>query len=273
MDNSRMTDGEITTDAVGGKDAEEMAGRKAAEESAGGIPAVKRTSGMDESGREMKGKETADGRAAEEMAGGKAAEETVDGETSAEGKTGGETPDREKTGGNRKISEALDWFLHVAVAVIVSLLFVTFVAQRTIVHDISMEPTLKDGDNLLVEKLSPRFGWLKRGDIIVFRFPGEKRQLIKRLVAIEGDRVQVIDGKLYVNGELSLIGLPEEPVTPQGDLPEYTDLTVPEGMVYILGDNRLHSLDSTDFGPIDVSWITGRAIFRFFPFGRFGTID
>jgi len=155
----------------------------------------------------------------------------------------------------------------------VSLLIVTFVAQRTIVHDISMEPTLTEGDNVLVEKLGPRFGWLKRGDIIVFRFPGEKKQLIKRLVAVEGDRVQVVDGKLYVNGELSLIGLPEEPDTPQGDLPEYTDLTVPEGMVYVLGDNRMHSMDSTDFGPIEKKWIVGRAVFRFYPFGRFGRID
>ena len=184
-----------------------------------------------------------------------------------------ETAGKETNGGKKAVNEALDWFVHIALAVIVSLLIVTFVAQRTIVHDISMEPTLTEGDNVLVEKLGLRFGWLKRGDIIVFRFPGEKKQLIKRLVAVEGDRVQVVDGKLYVNGELSLIGLPEEPDTPQGDLPEYTDLTVPEGMVYVLGDNRMHSMDSTDFGPIEKKWIVGRAVFRFYPFGRFGRID
>ena len=184
-----------------------------------------------------------------------------------------ETAGKEANGGKKAVNEVLDWFVHIGIAVIVSLLIVTFVAQRTIVHDISMEPTLTEGDNVLVEKLGPRFGWLKRGDIIVFRFPGEKKQLIKRLVAVEGDRVQVIDGKLYINGELSLIGLPEEPDTPQGDLPEYTDLTVPEGMVYILGDNRMHSMDSTDFGPIEKKWIVGRAVFRFYPFGRFGRID
>ena len=178
-----------------------------------------------------------------------------------------------KAKSKKMMNEILDWFLHIAAAVVVGVLFVTFVAQRTIVYDISMEPTLTAGDNLLVEKLGPRFGWLDRGDIIVIKFPGEKKLLIKRLIAVEGDRVEVIDGKLYVNGELALIGLPEEPETPQGDLPEYTDLTVPEGMVYILGDNRLNSLDSTDFGPIEKKRIMGRAIFRFLPFNRFGTLN
>lgn len=178
-----------------------------------------------------------------------------------------------ETGGKKMRNEALDWFFHIAFAVIIGLLIVTFVAQRTIVHDISMEPTLTEGDNVLVEKLSYRFGWLKRGDIIVFKSPDEDKQLIKRLIAVEGDKVEVREGKVYVNGELSLIGLPEEPETPDGNLPEYTNLTVPEGMVYILGDNRQYSLDSTDFGPIDSHWIKGRAIFRFYPFSRFGTID
>lgn len=194
--------------------------------------------------------------------------------TGDSGMASGDNKITDKTDESRKKRNVvLDWFIHIAAAVIVGLLVVTFVAQRTVVYDISMEPTLTEGDNLLVEKLGPRFGWLNRGDIIVFRFPGEKKLLIKRLVAVEGDRVEVKDGKLYVNGELSLIGLPEEPETPQGDTPEYTDLTVPEGMVYILGDNRLHSLDSTDFGPIEEKWITGRAIFRFFPFNKFGTLN
>jgi signal peptidase I len=170
-------------------------------------------------------------------------------------------------------NEALDWFFHIAAAVIVGLLIVTFVAQNTIVHDISMEPTLSEGNNVLVEKLGFRFGWLKQGDIIVFKSPYEDRLLIKRLVALEGDTVEVREGKVYVNGELFLTGLPDEPDTPDGALPEYTNLTVPEGMVYILGDNRQYSLDSTEFGPIEMDWIKGRAIFRFYPFNKFGTID
>lgn len=173
----------------------------------------------------------------------------------------------------KKKNEVLDWFLHILVAVVVGVLIATFVVQRTVVHDISMEPTLTDGDNLFVEKLGCRFGWLNRGDIIVFKSPDADILLIKRLIAVEGDRLEVKEGKVYVNGELSLIGLPEEPETPQGLISEHTDLTVPEGMVYILGDNRPYSHDSTEFGPIEEEWITGRAIFRVFPFNRFGIMD
>ncbi len=173
----------------------------------------------------------------------------------------------------KKRSEVLDWILHIGAAVIVGVLIVTFVAQRTIVHDISMEPTLTEGDNLLVEKLGYRFGWLNRGDIIVFESPDSDILLIKRLIAVEGDKVEIREGKVYVNGELSLIGLSEEPLTPEGDMPEYTDLTVPEGMVYLLGDNRPYSHDSTEFGPVEEKVIKGRALIRIFPFNRFGTID
>ncbi len=167
----------------------------------------------------------------------------------------------------------LDWVLHIAIAVIVGVLIVVFVGQRTIVHDISMQPTLVEGDNLLVEKLGFRFGWLKRGDIVVFKSPEEEHQLVKRLVAVEGDRVEIKDGKLYVNEQVFLIGLPKEPETLPGDNPEYSSLTVPKGYVYALGDNRPYSMDCRAFGPIEKKWITGRAIFRFYPFNKFGKLD
>ena len=173
---------------------------------------------------------------------------------------------------NKGIKEILDWVVHIGIAVLIGVFIVVFVGQRTIVHDISMEPTLTEGDNLIVEKLGCRFGWLKRGDIIVFKSPEDDRQLIKRLIAFEGDKVEIKDGKVYVNGEVFLTGLPQEPETPQGSAPEYDSLTVPEGCVYVLGDNRPFSLDSTEFGPIEKKWIKGRAILRFYPFGKFGGI-
>lgn len=172
----------------------------------------------------------------------------------------------------KKMSEALDWFIHIAAAVILGILIVTFVAQRTIVYDISMQPSFVEGDNLLVEKLGFRFGDLHRGDIVIVKIPNEDKKLIKRLVAVEGDRVQVKDGKLYVNGKQFLTGLPVEPVTPEGDKPEYTDLTLEKGQAYVLGDNRPYSQDCTEFGPIQKDWIVGRAVFRFYPFDKFGLI-
>ena len=162
--------------------------------------------------------------------------------------------------------------VHIVAAVIAGVLIVTFVGQRTIVYDISMQPTLVEGDNLLVEKLGHKFGWLNRGDIIIIKIPESDKPLIKRLIALEGDRVEVKEGKVYVNDELSLIGLESEPMTPYGNEPGFTDLTVPEGFIYVLGDNREHSIDSTEFGPINKDYIKGRAVFRFYPFSKFGTL-
>ncbi|HEX2946610.1 MAG TPA: signal peptidase I [Clostridia bacterium] len=183
----------------------------------------------------------------------------------------GGTEKQPSTDGKKK-NEALDWFIHIAIAIILGVLIVTFVAQRTIVYDISMQPNFVEGDNLLVEKLGYRFGDLHRGDIVIVKMPDTDRKLIKRLVAVEGDRVQVKDGKLYVNGKQFLIGLPVEPETPVGDLPEYTDLTLKKGQAYVLGDNRPYSQDCTEFGPIQKDEIVGRAVFRFYPFSKFGPI-
>lgn len=148
----------------------------------------------------------------------------------------------------------------------------TFVAQRTLVHDISMQPTLVEGDNLIVEKLSARLGGLHRGDIIVFRVPEENRQLIKRLIAVEGDRVEIKDGRVYVNGEaLEESYLKGVETQPNGN-PEYSNLVVQKGYVYVLGDNRPNSKDSRILGPIEAARISGRAIFRFYPFDKIGTL-
>lgn len=170
------------------------------------------------------------------------------------------------------VSEALDWLLHIGIAVVIGVLIVTFVVQRTLVHDISMQPTLVDGDNLIVEKLSTKLGGLKRGDIIVFYSPEEKKQLIKRLIALAGDKVEIKEGKVFVNDkEVKEEYLGDVITEPLGNL-EYSKLTIPKGYVYVLGDNRPNSTDSRILGPIETSKISGRAIFRFFPFNKFGKL-
>lgn len=171
-----------------------------------------------------------------------------------------------------KKNEALDWILHIGIAVLIGILIVTFVAQRTLVHDISMEPTLVEGDNLIVEKLSAKLGGLKKGDIIVFKVPEENRQLIKRLIAVEGDKVDIKDGRVYVNGTALEENYINGVDTPSFGNPQYDSLEVPKGFVYVLGDNRPNSKDSRTIGPIEASRISGRAIFRFYPFNKIGVM-
>lgn len=137
-------------------------------------------------------------------------------------------------------------------------------------HDISMQPTLAEGDYLIVEKLGPRLGGLHRGDIIVFKYPEEDRLLIKRLIALEGDKVEIRDGKVFVNGEESKAGNLKDVVTDPGSDLNKSNLTVPAGFIYAMGDNRPYSKDSRMLGPIDTKRVTGRAIFRLFPLSKFG---
>ncbi len=176
------------------------------------------------------------------------------------------------TSDTKNVKEALDWILHIGIAVVIGLLIVTFVAQRTLVHDISMQPTLVEGDNLIVEKVSAKLGGLHRGDIIVFRVPEENRQLIKRLIAVEGDKVEIKNGKVYVNDKEQDESYLKNADTEPGSFPEYSSLIVKKGYVYVLGDNRPNSKDSRMLGPVETSMISGRAIFRFYPFNKFGLL-
>lgn len=173
---------------------------------------------------------------------------------------------------NKAAKEIFDWVLSIGIAVAIGLILVTFVGQRTIVHDISMEPTLHEGNNLIVEKLSARFGWLHRGDIIVLDSPGENRQLIKRLIAFGGEKVEIKDGKVFINGKQLEEKYLTDVITEPREKLEYSNLTVPEGMVYVLGDNRPKSLDSRAFGPVPANTVRGRAILRFYPFNKFGKL-
>ena len=181
------------------------------------------------------------------------------------------------TGGSI-LREILDWILHIALAVIIGLLIVTYVAQRTVVFKQSMEPTLHEGDNLVVEKISPRLGLIKRGDIVIIKnasphFAEEKKELIKRVVAVEGDTVEIKDGMVYINGEPEKNGYTRADYTPPGPNKEYDSLTLEKGYVYVLGDNRGNSTDSRALGPIKAANICGKAIFRFYPFSRLGALN
>ena len=125
-----------------------------------------------------------------------------------------------------------------------------------------MEPTLHNGERVLTEKLSYKFSTPNRGDIIVLKRPG--RPFIKRIIAIEGDTLWISEGDVYLNGEVL-----DEPYIKEATKGTWGPYTVPEGKVFVMGDNRNNSDDSRiSVGYLDVKDIKGRAIFRFYPFDK-----
>jgi len=187
--------------------------------------------------------------------------------------------------------EIIEWIFYFLGAVVVASLLQSQLFALTTVHQSSMQNTLMEGHTLIIDKLSYQFSKPERGDIIVFlrgedtrgfvnrykvflrdvelRFRKSFRtnRLIKRVIAVEGDKIDIRDGKVYINGELL-----NEPyvkgITPEMEM-NYP-LVVPEGHVFVMGDNRENSLDSRSFGPIPVSSVEGKAIFRVFPFSKIG---
>ena len=174
------------------------------------------------------------------------------------------------------VKEILDWVKHIALAIIVGILFITFVGQRTVVYGMSMYPTLENGDQLVIEKISPKVGGIKHGDIVTIYIHGlldeGKDYLIKRVIAIEGDTVRIEDGKVVLNGE------PLDEAYIRGDYTHEerltSEITIEKGQVFVMGDNRLKggSNDSRSLGVFNMSTVRGKAIFRWYPFNKFGTI-
>ena len=137
------------------------------------------------------------------------------------------------------------------------------VAEAFRIPSVSMVPTLEVGDRILANKFIYRFSEPQRGDIVVFRdVEGGYETLIKRVVGVEGDEIQVQDGLLFVNGEQQ-----EEPYLNEKRPPRdsYGPTTVPEGHVFVMGDNRGNSGDSRLFGPVPLENLKGQAFLRFWP--------
>ena len=163
--------------------------------------------------------------------------------------------------------------LYLLVIVLLTWVIVTFVGQRTKVDGHSMEPTLSDGDNLIVDKLSYRFRDPERYDIIVFPYQhAENTYYIKRIIGLPGETVQVIDGYMYINGKkldehygaevMEDPGIAAEPIKLGDD--EY----------FVLGDKRNHSSDSrvASVGVLTRDMLIGRAWVRIYPFNKIGVI-
>ena len=171
------------------------------------------------------------------------------------------------------LKELLGWIVYIAVIIGLTWLIITFVGQRTRVSGHSMEATLHDGDNLIVDKLSYRFRDPKRFEIIVFPYRHkENTYYIKRIIGLPGETVQVKDGYVYIDGEKLDENYGLEVMEDAGIAAEPIELG--EDEYFVLGDNRNHSLDSRDpsVGILHIDELIGRAWIRIWPLDSIGVI-
>ena len=180
----------------------------------------------------------------------------------------------EKNNEKSIMRELFGWVLYILIVVGLTYLILTYVGQRTRVSGHSMETTLSDGDNLIVDKLSYRFGDPKRYDIIVFPYNyKENTYYIKRIIGLPGETVQVTDGYAYIDGELLESDVYGAEIMDNSGIAG-EPLTLDEDEYFVLGDNRNNSSDSRDpsVGILTREDLLGRAWIRIYPFDKMGVI-
>jgi signal peptidase I len=206
-------------------------------------------------------------------------------------------PEKKPESGKRSMNSLLEFVLIVVVALGLALGIQAWVVKPFRIPSGSMEPTLAIGQRVLVDRVTGHFGDPGRGDVIVFHPPkgaesnsqkcgtprannepcpqGTKERaeanFIKRVVAVSGDRLKVIDNHAYVNGKRQKEPFARtQPCTDVCNLPK--EITIPPGQFFMMGDNRGESDDSRDWGPVPKKWIVGEAFFTYWPPKRIGTL-
>ena len=192
----------------------------------------------------------------------------------------GENPEKagDSKNSKRKLKpvwkDTLDMVIYFLVVLAISVFIVVFVGQRTIVEGSSMNPTLVDGDNLIVDKITYRFSDPKRFDVVVFPYQHKKHTYyIKRIIGLPGETIYIDkEGTIYINGEVLEEDYGNEIITDPGRAEE--EILLGEDEYFVMGDNRNNSSDSRDYmvGNINRKDFIGRAWLRIFPFKSFGFV-
>ncbi len=159
----------------------------------------------------------------------------------------------------------LEWVWALGIALLIALVLTQFVMINAQVPTGSMENTIQVGDRVFGLRLAYLFDGPQRGDIVVFRWPDDETQLfVKRVIGLPGETVEIIDGKVYINGSAEPLDEPYLKDVPEGSAGPYV---VPAGHYFVMGDNRNHSLDSRVWDNTFVSddEIVGKALFRIYP--------
>lgn len=158
--------------------------------------------------------------------------------------------------------------LETLVLSVVLFVSINLISARIRVDGASMEPTLVSGEYVIVNRLSYRLGNPRQGDIIVFHYPvNPQEEFIKRVIGLPGDQIEVKNGSVYVNGQI----LEENYLNARTNY--LGTWTVPEGNLFVLGDNRNNSSDSHDWGTVPMEYVVGKAVLVYWPPPAWGLID
>jgi len=191
---------------------------------------------------------------------------TADAAETAEEETSGKKKKKKKKSLKREI---IEWIATLVVALLIATVVKTYLAEFVVVDGRSMMHTLLDKEIMLVTKPEYLNGDPERFDVVVCHYPNRgETYFVKRVVGLPGDKVAVLDGYLYINGEK----YPEDYLTIRPDYMMY-EYTVPEGHYFVLGDNRASSNDSHIIGPIPREMIIGKVHSVIFPFDSIRTIE
>jgi signal peptidase I len=162
------------------------------------------------------------------------------------------------------------WMRDLIISLGISAFIIVFLYQPVKVEGTSMMPSLDDQERIFINKFVYRLEPIQRGDIVVFRYPRDPaKSFIKRVIGIAGDHVKIDDGRVYLNGKLVA-----EDYVPRAydDEHSYPEVVVPPDSYFVLGDHRSLSNDSRDFGPVESSFIYGKAVFGYWPMEKVGRL-
>lgn len=162
------------------------------------------------------------------------------------------------------------WVRELALSLGISIFIIVFLYQPVKVEGNSMMPALADQERIFINKFAYRFEAIERGDVVVFRYPGDpSKNYIKRVVGVPGDRIEIFRGQVLVNGQKL-----EEPYVPAQyrDQRSMSEVVVPASSYFVLGDHRNLSSDSRDFGVVERKAIFGKAVFAYWPTEMLGKL-
>ncbi len=162
------------------------------------------------------------------------------------------------------------WVRVLVVSLAISAFIIIFLYQPVKVEGTSMMPGLDDQERIFINKFVYHLEPIERGDIVVFHYPRDpSKSYIKRVIGLAGDHVEIDRGRVYVNGRRLY-----EPYVPNryADQRSYPEVVVPPHHYFLLGDHRTMSDDSRDFGPVDATYIYGKAVFGYWPIDKVGTV-